>query len=56
MSLLSLPLQLRISRLIDLAHAALADEGGHVVAPYALESHLIRPETEEVIVAAQARA
>ena len=30
-----LPLELRISRLIDLAHAALADEGGHVVMPEA---------------------
>ena len=29
----------------DLAHAAFADEGGHVVAAYALESHLIRPVT-----------
>ena len=26
-----LPVQLRISRLIDLAHTALADEGGYVV-------------------------
>ena len=34
---------------IDLAHATLADEGGHVVAPYALEPHSIRPETEDVI-------
>ena len=46
----------RIGGLIDLPHAALADEGGHVVAPYALESHVVRPETEEVIAAAQVRA
>ena len=29
-----------------LSHAPLPDEGGHIVAPYALDSHLIRPETD----------
>ena len=28
----------------------------HFVAPYALESHVIRPETDEVLVPAEARA
>ena len=51
-----LALELGIRRLIDLPHPTLADEGGHVVAPYALESHVVRPETEEVIAAAQVRA
>ena len=51
-----LPVQLRVGGLIDLFHAPLADEGGHVVAPYALESHVIRPETDEVLVPAEARA
>ena len=30
--------------------------GAHFVAPYALESHVIRPETDEVLVPAEARA
>ena len=34
-----LPVQLGIGGLIDLAHAPLTDEGGDIVAPYALESH-----------------
>ena len=41
-----LPVQLGIGGLIDLSHPALADEGGDLVAPYALDSHLIRPETD----------
>ena len=51
-----LAVELGVGGLIDLPHAAFADEGGHVVAPYALESHVVRPETEEVIAAAQVRA
>ena len=38
----NLALELRISRLIDLPHAAFADEGGHVVVPESradLEGH-----------------
>ena len=41
-----LAVQLRVGGLIDLSHPALADEGGDIVAPYALESHLIRLETD----------
>ena len=41
-----LAVKLRVGGPIDLAHPALADEGGHVVASYALKSHLIRPETD----------
>ena len=51
-----LPVELGIGGLVDLSHATLANEGGHIVAPYALESHWIRPETEEVIASSAARA
>ena len=51
-----LAVQLGVGGLIDLAHAAFADLRGDVVAPYALESHWIRPETEEVIASSAARA
>ena len=46
---------LGVGRLPDLAHAP-PEEGGHVVAPYTLESHLIRPETDEVVDQSAARA
>ena len=51
-----LPIKVCIRRLIDLAHAPLADEGGDVVAPNAFEPHLIRPETEEAIPPPETRA
>ena len=37
--------ELGVPRSIHLAHPAFADLGGDAVAPDALESHLIRPET-----------
>ena len=40
-----LAVELGVGGLPDLPHPALADEGRDVVAPYALESHWIRPET-----------
>ena len=48
------PVELDVGGRPDLPHAALADESGHVVAPDALESHLIRPETDKGIAAAAA--
>ena len=41
---------------IDLPHAAFADLGGDGIASYALDSHLIRPETDEVVASSRARA
>ena len=51
-----LAVQLGVGGLVDLPHAPLTDEGGHVVVPYALESHVIRPETDEAIAPSGARA
>ena len=48
--------ELGLSGLVDLPHAPLANEGGDIVAPYALESHLIRPETDEPLAPSVARA
>ena len=44
-----LAVELGVGGLPHLTHAALAEQRGHVVAPYALESHLIRPETEGAV-------
>ena len=51
-----LPVQFGIGGLIDLPHAALANEGSDVVAPNAFEPHLIRPETEDAIPPPETRA
>ena len=40
------PVELGVAGAIHLTHPAFADLGGDFVAPYALESHLIRPETD----------
>ena len=50
-----LAVELGVGGLPDLPHPAFANEGGHVVAPYALESHWVRPETDVEVARTAAR-
>lgn len=50
------PVELGVPGLIHVPHAALANESGQIVAPYAFQPHVITPETEKRIAAPAARA